>query len=804
MTIYPDERNQELTTKQNEITLKTSRLFGVILAVLSAVFVFAVIKLGINESTNELACAEVEANALLQTTILKMHMNDQYEPLMAASMMLEDGETFGGESARVALNAIKQTHELCIFGFANLEGDVTNCIGEYIGNIWHRDYFQNIINGTSTWECEYVESTVKSKEPRIIFSCPAYDQKGNLIGALFSSKELNVLKRALFENDLFGTGSSYFICDEEGKVLVDSIDSAKECGSDLLHRSPDSIFDTIPELKELGAENGKSREIEVDGKPYFTSMIPLGVNDWKVGCIVDGDAVAKEYAGTAQTIRKITYEALAISGIAIGYILVLALQSISRKRHELYVIKKYNHNYRTLLRELNCTVVEYSPEDSSVNLIHDSCRAFDLQKLIESENTYQEYVNQHPEFGFEQLKDYTKEAIRKKEPQTFESILRDKDEKPHWLKVILIPMISDTGYIKILGTTLDVTNMHEELFKMAETYAQVPGGIHRVRLSSPKHIEFYSEGLCEMLGYTHHEVGEILGPEMNYLKLIHPEDRKTFSEFCRRLSESERKEMLEYRMLCKDGSVITVVDTAESKRSSTGIMYGYSVVVDSKMYKQAQAALEKELAETKADLEELKIKNFTSQMQPHFLYNALASIREIVLDDPEYASELLCDFTTHLRACLRSVTSDTLVPFSRELENIEAYVRIEKMRFGDRLEIRYECEEQDFLVIPLGIQPLVENAIRHGIYERGKQGGMVIVRTARKQDNIEVVVEDNGVGFDYDSIMQEIKAGTRDSTGMFNLIFRFERILNAKVKVESQPGVGTRITILIPIKEEER
>lgn len=105
MTIYPDERNQELTTKQNEITLKTSRLFGVILAVLSAVFVFAVIKLGINESTNELACAEVEANALLQTTILKTHMNDQYEPLMAASMMLEDGETFGGESARVALNA---------------------------------------------------------------------------------------------------------------------------------------------------------------------------------------------------------------------------------------------------------------------------------------------------------------------------------------------------------------------------------------------------------------------------------------------------------------------------------------------------------------------------------------------------------------------------------------------------------------------------------------------------------------------------------------------------------------------------
>ena len=188
-------------------------------------------------------------------------------------------------------------------------------------------------------------------------------------------------------------------------------------------------------------------------------------------------------------------------------------------------------------------------------------------------------------------------------------------------------------------------------------------------------------------------------------------------------------------------------------------------------------------------------------MQPHFLYNALASIREIVLDEPEYASNLLCDFTTYLRACLRSVTSDALIPFSQELSNIEAYTHIEKIRFGDKLTIKYNCMETDFSIIPLSIQPLVENAIRHGIYERGEDGGIVAVRSFRKKDRIEILVEDNGVGFDYDAIMQEIKDGTRDSTGMFNLIYRFEKILHAKVTVESQPNVGTRVTVSIPLEE---
>ena len=216
--------------------------------------------------------------------------------------------------------------------------------------------------------------------------------------------------------------------------------------------------------------------------------------------------------------------------------------------------------------------------------------------------------------------------------------------KTHWLRMIVIPVLSEERVAKVFGAVLDVSNLYEEFEKATETFTQIPGGIHRCYLSDPIHLEYYSEGLCKMLGYTADEVGQLIGADMDYCQLIHPEDRKAFERFCVRIAASGGKHSIEYRMLCKDGSAISVADIMDAQRSSSGIMYGYSVVTNQQKYKKRQERLEKELAETKEHLEQLKIKNFTSQMQPHFLYNALASIREIVLDEPEYASNLLCDY----------------------------------------------------------------------------------------------------------------------------------------------------------------
>lgn len=799
MILLANSKKHSPAKKPRMTGLKRAGYFTIAVAILAAVLVAMVVKSGITKSTNERACAVMRSTAQLQATILKDHLEEQYEPLLTASAILATGEVFGSESARPALNAIKQTHELRIFGFADLEGTAINCDGEIVGNIGHRAYFQNIVNGVASHQCEYVESTPISDKPRIIFASPAYDQANHLIGVIFASKELDALRRTLFENDVFGSNTDYFICDASGNILFSN--ETKHI-RDLIPDSPALIYETIPEFRDMGCDTAESRIIEVNGETLFVSMAPLNVNDWEVGCVVDHDVVTKEYAAAAQTIQHMSYMMTGIIGIAMGYVLLLALQSILQKRYELRVIGRYNQNYKTLLREMNCTVVEYDPEKPSVDLIDDSCHIFKLDKLAKENSSYQNYQAQHPEFDFNQLNETAAIVLEKREPQSFESIFNGVNGEPHWLKVILIPLLSDMGYVKVLGTIVDVTGMHKEFEKMAETFTEIPSGIHRSYLSDPIHLEYYSESLCKMIGYTHAEVSNILGSEKDYCQLIHPEDRTAFNDFCTDMAKKGGKRTIEYRMLCKDGSIITVADTMEAKRNSSGIMYGYSAVADLQKYKEVQAKLEAELAEVRANLEELKIKNFTSQMQPHFLYNALASIREIVLDDPEYASELLCDFTIHLRACLRSITSDVLIPFSQELENIEAYVRIEKMRFGDRLTIRYECEEQDFSIIPLSIQPLVENAIRHGIYERGKGGGTVIVRTARRENNLEIVVEDNGVGFDYDTIMQEIKDGKRDSTGMFNLIFRFENILNATVQVESRLHIGTRITVLIPNEED--
>ena len=210
---------------------------------------------------------------------------------------------------------------------------------------------------------------------------------------------------------------------------------------------------------------------------------------------------------------------------------------------------------------------------------------------------------------------------------------------------------------------------------------------------------------------------------------------------------------------------------------------------------------EKEMQELKEALRMSRIRNFTSQMQPHFLYNALGSIQEIVLEDPEYAYKLIGDFSVHLRSCIRAMTNDALIPFSQELENIRAYVNIEQMRFGNKLKIVYDIETDDFPIVPLSVQPVVENAIRHGIYQRGKQGGTVTIRT--KEDNFQRIIQikDDGVGFDTSCLTAEEAGNTTDSTGLSNVVFRLEKIMNAKIQIHSEVNVGTNVIITLPVKQ---
>lgn len=211
-----------------------------------------------------------------------------------------------------------------------------------------------------------------------------------------------------------------------------------------------------------------------------------------------------------------------------------------------------------------------------------------------------------------------------------------------------------------------------------------------------------------------------------------------------------------------------------------------------------QQRKEKELSDLEHELQMSRIRNSTSQMQPHFLYNALGSIQEVLLDDPKYASDLIGDFTTHLRSCIRAMSNDAPIPFAQELVNVKAYINIEKMRFGDKLKVVYDIQTDDFYILPLSVQPIVENAIRHGIYERGEDGGTVIIRAKERDDMWIVEIEDNGVGFNVDEYRRLLSTGKIDSTGISNILFRLEKIMHASMSINSTVNVGTCVRISVP------
>ena len=117
-------------------------------------------------------------------------------------------------------------------------------------------------------------------------------------------------------------------------------------------------------------------------------------------------------------------------------------------------------------------------------------------------------------------------------------------------------------------------------------------------------------------------------------------------------------------------------------------------------------------------LKDANIKIMMSQIQPHFVYNTLSSISTLIPLDPDKAQKALDDFTSYLRMNFSSLTETRLVSFADELKHIKTYVELEKMRFNDRLNVVYDIRTTNFDVPPLSVQPIVENAIKHGILKK--------------------------------------------------------------------------------------
>ena len=209
-------------------------------------------------------------------------------------------------------------------------------------------------------------------------------------------------------------------------------------------------------------------------------------------------------------------------------------------------------------------------------------------------------------------------------------------------------------------------------------------------------------------------------------------------------------------------------------------------------FKQAKKA-----AELQKELSDINMTLMLSQIQPHFLYNALNTIKYLTKKDPKAAETAIVKFSSYLRANMDSLTEKEPIPFKKEMEHVQNYIHIESLRFGDRLKVEYDIECDDFLILPLTIQPIAENAIKHGINQR-VDGGTLKISTKESEKEIFIFIEDDGVGFD----VNEQNNDGRSHIGIKNIKNRLKEMLNAQVEFDSTIGVGTKVTITIP-KEEK-
>ncbi len=186
-----------------------------------------------------------------------------------------------------------------------------------------------------------------------------------------------------------------------------------------------------------------------------------------------------------------------------------------------------------------------------------------------------------------------------------------------------------------------------------------------------------------------------------------------------------------------------------------------------------------------------RIRIMMSQIQPHFLYNALSTIQVLCHTDPEKAAEITGDFSSYLRRNLSSLEEPGLIPFEKELEHTRAYVQIEETRFPS-IHVDYDIQDSDFSLPPLTLQPMVENAIRHGV--RIRENGIIRIVTRRKDGCHEILIRDNGIGFD----VAKLDAEDRSHVGLRNVRKRIESMCAGTLTVESRPDEGTAVTIRIP------
>lgn len=202
-------------------------------------------------------------------------------------------------------------------------------------------------------------------------------------------------------------------------------------------------------------------------------------------------------------------------------------------------------------------------------------------------------------------------------------------------------------------------------------------------------------------------------------------------------------------------------------------------------------------ANTAMDQKELELENrknalMISQIQSHFVFNTLNSIYVLISTDPARAGQMLLNFSTYLKDNINFSKPDVkLITIEDELHHCQIYTDIEAVRFP-KISVEYEINDGNYMLPPLIVQPMVENAIKHGV--NGKKGGLVTVSLFNENNNHVIIIKDNGRGVPSDN-----DSHRHSGIGVSNVKSRLAELVNGEFEMDMVEGVGTTITITIPV-----
>ena len=206
------------------------------------------------------------------------------------------------------------------------------------------------------------------------------------------------------------------------------------------------------------------------------------------------------------------------------------------------------------------------------------------------------------------------------------------------------------------------------------------------------------------------------------------------------------------------------------------------------------AEQKEQLLKAQLEAEQARVSVMLSQIQPHFMFNVLNTIYHLCEMDAGLAQQAVGDFSEYLRGNIDALRRSGPVPFDVEMKNVRSYLALEKLRFEEELHVVYDIGTTAFMLPVLTVQPMVENAVKHGLCKK-RGGGTLAIATRELEDAFEISVTDDGMGFDTGAPQED---DGREHIGILATRQRLHALCGGTLTIASRPGEGTRAVLRIP------